>query len=149
MSRFDEFAKLLAEDAVTRRDSLRKLGSGLAVSALAMVGIGCDTSPTSPNQGGVARVGVTPASDQEGGDDGKKCKADNKECKKHADCCNGYCDATGTCGCKSGTTNCSGTCTYTSMDAANCGACGNKCPSGKACLNGVCVGGSSVCAFAA
>ena len=151
MSSFDEFAKLLAESQVTRRETLRKMGAGIVSSALAMVGIGCD-SPTSPvGISDVTRTGIAASSsenhDDEFDGDGK-CRADNKSCKTHANCCKGYCDPSGTCGCKSGTTNCNGICTYTSMDSANCGACGHVCPAGKACVQGVCMavsGGTCPC----
>jgi len=50
----------------------------------------------------------------------------------------------GTCGCNIGLTNCSNTCIDTSSDAANCGACGTACASGKVCAGGSCVSASCV-----
>ena len=40
------------------------------------------------------------------------------------------CDSTETC--------CNGNCVNTASDSANCGACGNVCPTGKICSHGVC-----------
>ncbi len=40
--------------------------------------------------------------------------------------------------CPAGQTFCNGTCTDTSIDAQNCGACGNKCPPESTCIDGTC-----------
>jgi hypothetical protein len=42
------------------------------------------------------------------------------------------------CACASGETICDDTCTSTSSDEANCGACGHACTTGLACQNGAC-----------
>jgi hypothetical protein len=49
--------------------------------------------------------------------------------------------------CPNGTSLCNGTCTDTSVDELNCGACGNVCPLGKACINGncSCLAGQTLC----
>ncbi len=49
--------------------------------------------------------------------------------------------------CPAGTSLCNGTCTDTNIDELNCGACGNICPLGKACLNGncSCLAGQTLC----
>jgi hypothetical protein len=73
-----------------------------------------------------------------------------KECGA-ADGCGGHC-MTGTCSqmdeacvegvcqCPPGTASCaSGSCADLLHDPMNCGACGNVCPNGKACANGVCL----------
>jgi hypothetical protein len=40
--------------------------------------------------------------------------------------------------CKEGLTNCPTGCENLALDPLNCGSCGNACPSGKTCQNGVC-----------
>ncbi len=40
--------------------------------------------------------------------------------------------------CPGSTILCNGNCTDTNVDELNCGACGNVCPLGKACINGSC-----------
>jgi hypothetical protein len=40
--------------------------------------------------------------------------------------------------CLPGLMPCNGTCIDTNVDLLNCGACGNVCPLGKACINGTC-----------
>ncbi len=40
--------------------------------------------------------------------------------------------------CAAGMTNCSGSCTFTSVDISNCGACGKVCSPGQFCTGGVC-----------
>jgi len=41
--------------------------------------------------------------------------------------------------CPDGYTTCSGICVDTKTDLNNCGSCGNKCPTGQICVNGVCI----------
>lgn len=40
--------------------------------------------------------------------------------------------------CSAGQTLCNGTCVDTSIDSQNCGKCGNQCPQGVNCIDGVC-----------
>jgi hypothetical protein len=46
--------------------------------------------------------------------------------------------SSGIAACSSGATNCGGTCSSLSGDANNCGACGNACIGGHACIGGAC-----------
>ncbi len=55
------------------------------------------------------------------------------------DNCSGMADE-GCSSCAAGSVLCAGRCIDVRSDVANCGACGNVCPSGQACANGVCVG---------
>jgi hypothetical protein len=52
--------------------------------------------------------------------------------------------------CSAGQVTCDGGCTNTQTDAENCGACNNRCPTGNACMAGVCrvacVAGQTLCA---
>ncbi|MFO0602792.1 MAG: MXAN_6577-like cysteine-rich protein [Polyangiales bacterium] len=51
----------------------------------------------------------------------------------------GACGASGTCACAGSTPDeCGGACTSTATDAANCGRCGNACPTGQVCSGGAC-----------
>jgi hypothetical protein len=52
-----------------------------------------------------------------------------------ATCVSGSCSST----CAPGFTSCSGRCVNLSNDTANCGACGNVCPAGRACQTGSCL----------
>jgi hypothetical protein len=56
------------------------------------------------------------------------------------DNCNRMVDEACTPDCAVGTIRCAGRCIDVRSDPLNCGACGNVCPSGQACANGVCVG---------
>ncbi len=47
--------------------------------------------------------------------------------------------------CAPGLTDCGGVCVATCCDNANCGACGNVCPSGQTCFEGICGCPSGLC----
>lgn len=73
-------------------------------------------------------------------------------CPYGASCSGGVCacpsdqiNSNGVC-CPQGLTNCDGlTCTDTSSDTNNCGACGNVCPGGYSCTNGACISPCDSC----
>lgn len=84
-----------------------------------------------------------------------RCKRTGQRCKSNADCCpdtNGnLCAANKTCQpCPAETPTLCGTqCRNTDTDAGNCGACGERCPTGASCVGGGCVCPSdapSICA---
>ena len=58
-------------------------------------------------------------------------------------CVGGVCAPAG--GCAPGQTDCGGVCVDTCCDNNNCGACGNVCPAGLTCFEGVCDCPSGLC----
>ena len=65
-----------------------------------------------------------------------QCPPDTNECGNFCcpntrDCCNGIC-------CPTGTKCCNGKCVNLNIDINNCGQCGNRCASGRTCVNGRC-----------
>ena len=51
----------------------------------------------------------------------------------------GECNESADCACPPGRADCGGTCVDRSTDAANCGACGNRCTASQRCASGACV----------
>jgi hypothetical protein len=65
----------------------------------------------------------------------------NGRCPRYNSCVGGKCTITA---CPFGEQACNGTCRLTSLDPANCGACGNACAQGLVCQAGSCVTWSSL-----
>jgi len=117
--RFDELTKRVAS-SVSRRTALK---------AALIAGVG-----------GFLGLGGTEVASADAG----KCLGD--KCELNKQCCTGVCDPnTQTCACPGGQTNCSGNCLNLQTDSANCGACGNACPNGQACVGGVCECATTLC----
>jgi hypothetical protein len=131
MERLDEFSKLLAE-SVSRRQSLRRIGTFVAGAVLSPLVLGtawaarpdrctafCRSCPTKKKRNQCVAA----------------CRACNGNTSRLCGSCGAY-----TC-CPSGTACCNGTCTSVNSDPNNCGACGNVCPeSTPICNQGACYG---------
>ena len=128
MERLDEFSKLLAE-SVSRRESLRRLGTFVAGALLAPLGSGTAWAARPDRCGAFCR--------------GCSSKDQRTQCLAACRACNGNTSRLcGSCGayvcCPTSAACCNGTCTSVSSDRQNCGACGNACAG--SCVNGTCSG---------
>jgi len=129
MERLDEFSKLLAE-SLSRRESLRRIGTFAAGAVLAPWGLGTAWAARPDRCGAFCRWCHN--------------KAQRNQCLAACRACNGNTSRLcGSCGnvvcCPTGTACCNGTCTPVNSDANNCGACGNVCPaSTPVCIQGTC-----------
>jgi Stigma-specific protein, Stig1 len=130
---FDELAKALAED-VSRREALRRVGTGLAGALLAAAGL---SSAWGQGRGGGGG----------GGGGSKGCPSGQTKCK--GTCVNLQTDSKncGSCSraCGTGQACCGGTCINTASDRNNCGGCGIPCGNNELCNNGVCECTKTVC----
>ena len=68
----------------------------------------------------------------------KACNGKCQQCCTNTDCSGGKLCASGSCKCPSGLTDCGGVCRDLTKDNNHCGKCGNKCVSGKVCINSFC-----------
>ncbi len=117
-SSFDELAKGLATGTLSRGKAIRWMGGALLGAALASV------------------PGVAWANDD--------CRRLGRECKRDSQCCSRNCVRRGddkVCACPQGQTRCGDRCVNLKTNERNCGACGNRCPEGQECVDGVCQGG--------
>jgi hypothetical protein len=136
MERLDEFSKLLAE-SVSRRESLRRIGTFVAGAVLAPLGLGTAWAARPDRCGAFCR--------------GCSSKAQRTQCLAACRACNGNTSRLcGSCGayvcCASSAACCNGACTSVSSDRQNCGACGNVCAG--SCIQGTCspcFGGQALC----
>jgi hypothetical protein len=130
MERLDEFSKLLAE-SLSRRESLRRLGTFVAGALLAPWALGTAWAAGPDRCKAFCR--------------GCSNKAQRDQCLAACRACNGNTSRLcGTCGayvcCTTSAACCNGVCTNVKSDSHNCGACGNVCPaSTPTCNQGVCV----------
>ena len=136
MERLDEFSKLLAE-SVSRRETLRRMGTFVAGALLAPLGLGTVWAARPDRCGAFCR--------------GCSSKAQRNQCLAACRACNGNTSRLcGSCGayacCATGTACCNGACTAVNSDPHNCGACGNVCPaSAPICSQGTCSTSSKNC----
>ncbi|MGI9020519.1 MAG: hypothetical protein ACR2G3_07410 [Solirubrobacterales bacterium] len=112
-TRLDRIARELAAGEISRRSALKRL-------AAAGLGLGAAMAPA-----GVAEA-------MGGGCPPGRVKCDGKCCPKNARCRNGRCR------CKPGFKKCGRKCVNLDTSIKHCGACGNGCPTGRACIAGVC-----------
>jgi hypothetical protein len=162
---WDEFSKLLAEQSVPRRETLRLVGAALAGAVLTPLGLGtasagasdpckafCNQCPKTRRTACLAacRNCSSDPSNLCGNcgsgyactdfaNDVYNCGACGNDCWPGVNevgvCFDGECLYA----CEEGAIRCDGVCTRLDSDPANCGACGNVCPeSAPACLSGVC-----------
>jgi hypothetical protein len=131
---FDELAKAMAE-GVSRREALRRLGSGVAAATLAALGLG--------NAWGQSRRrgrggGATPQ--------GIICPPGEVPCAGGSECCPACPNGEDLCGskcCTAAQVCCPGSsgspvCTFLGTNT-NCGGCNNVCPTGTSCVSRQCV----------
>ena len=112
-SRLDGIARDLASGEISRRQALQRLaGAGLGLGAA------------------VVPAGVAEA--MGGGCPPGRRKCAGRCCPKNARCVNGRCR------CKPGFKKCGRKCVDTDTSLRHCGACGNPCAPGEACIDGVC-----------
>lgn len=113
-SDFDSIARELAAGEISRRSALKRLaGAGLGLGAA------------------IVPAGVSEAM-------GGGCPPGRKKCGKR--CCpkNARCQR-GRCKCKPGFRKCGRKCVDTDTSIKHCGACGDACGTGQACVDGDCV----------
>src|SRR5438876_1139063 len=110
---FDELAKGLAQ-GLSRREALRRLGTGLGAAALASLGVVAPALAACPKgQTSCSGVCVNPSTDP------KNCGKCGNTCPATATC------QKGTCVCPTTAPKlCNGVCVNTQTDARNCGKCG-------------------------
>jgi hypothetical protein len=129
MERLDGFSKLLAE-SVSRRESLRTIGTFVAGALLTPCGLGTAWAARPDRCTAFCRSCPT--------------KAKRNQCLAACRACNGNTSRLcGTCGafacCPTSSSCCSGTCTALNSDPNNCGACGYVCAaSAPICNQGTC-----------
>ena len=129
MERLDDLSKLLAR-SVSRRESLRGIGTVLAGAVFGSLGVGSAWAARPDRCTAFCRSCPT--------------RKRRNQCVKACRSCNGNTNRLcGSCGnftcCPAGTACCNGTCTSLSSDPHNCGACGNVCPASAAiCDQGAC-----------
>jgi Stigma-specific protein, Stig1 len=142
---FDELARALAE-GVSRREAIRRLGSGLVGAILTSLGLVrawgqgtanpcaqfCNQLPS------FQRQNCQKACKECGGHTQNVCASSNSSqvlcCPQGTVCCNGVC-------CPSGMACCNNVCVDLTSDNNNCGGCGSACDQvqGRTCCNGGCV----------
>jgi hypothetical protein len=77
------------------------------------------------------------------------CRDGGHTCRRDDQCCSGACQVgrdvpiqrRNRCACAEGQTTCGARCVDTASDPRNCGACGNRCSHGVACIDGACIDG--------
>jgi hypothetical protein len=75
------------------------------------------------------------------------CRDGGHTCRRDDQCCSGACQVgrdvpiqrRNRCACAEGQTTCGARCVDTASDPRNCGACGNRCSHGVACIDGACI----------
>src|SRR5215212_4962474 len=142
MERLDELSKLLAE-SVSRRESLRRIGTFVAGAVLTPWGLGTAWAAGPDRCKAFCR--------------GCSNKAQRDQCLAACRVCNGNTSRLcGSCGayacCPTSAACCNGTCTSVNSDANNCGACGHACPASSPICNqgtcGACPQGTTNCSGA-
>jgi hypothetical protein len=134
MERLDELSKLLAA-SVSRRESLRTIGTVLAGAAFSTLGLNTAWAARPDRCTAFCRSCPT--------------KTKRNQCLEACRACNGNTSRLcGSCGayacCPAGATCCNGTCTDLNSDANNCGACGYVCAQATpVCNQGTCSGCST------
>ena len=141
MERLDEVSKLLAA-SVSRRESLRRIGTFVAGAVLSPLGLGTAWAARPDRCGAFCRWCST--------------KAQRNQCLAVCRACNGNTSRLcGSCGgyvcCASSAVCCNGVCTTVNSDPHNCGGCGIVCGPGQNCVGnlcqsaGPCFGGQMLC----
>jgi DNA-binding beta-propeller fold protein YncE len=114
--RFEGILRSLGGGAASRRSVARGLaGIGLGALVAGRAGAGGDVEAA-----------------------GDRCAKLGKACSKEKKCCNGLACRNGTCACTGGKTKCGTRCRNLKTDPNNCGACGQACFEGEACVGGFC-----------
>lgn len=121
-SRFDDLARDLANGTVSRRTALRRLAGGA-------LGFGIALTPGAAIAAEELERARCPKS--------RKCKG--KCCPPGAKCKKGKCK------CKGGKRKCGKKCVDVQTSVDHCGACGNACPDGQACVGGECTPSPDLC----
>jgi len=118
---FDELARALASDSLSRRKVLRLMGGALLGAALGSV------------------PGVAWADDDRCSEGQTRCGdrcVNLKTNERHCGSCSNRCRSTQTC--------CKGRCVNLQKNERHCGRCGHRCEEGQECVGGVCQGGCPI-----
>lgn len=134
---WDEFSKSLAEESVSRRESLRRLGFALVGTVLSPLGVQTASAAGRQTQSDPCKTFCKCRNSKQQDQCLKTCNACGKNPSRLAGRCGGY-----VC-CGAGQTSCGNYCANLANDPDNCGACGYLCEEPGpyeygACINGRC-----------
>ena len=128
---FDEFSKVVSEQSIPRRESLRRLGLAVTAGILGPLGFESAQAGKPPQDPCKDFCQCRPGRQRD--QCVKACKACNKDPSRLAGSCGSY-----VC-CGAGLSPCGDTCIDVAWDPNNCGACSNVCSGPDPhCFSGVC-----------